>query len=125
MGTAIAAATVTHLPNSTASPGSQGSTDGNGQACVAPEHRQQSCADLATLCPAPLVSPGEDGRCAAATAATAATKSSRRWADDFLQRVRRLQRVGPPRRSLPILFTHIPKCAVREHMHMHIPRCAV
>ena len=37
--------------------------------------------------------------------------SAREWADEFLLRVRRLQRFSPPSAQLPIIFTHIPKCA--------------
>ena len=41
----------------------------------------------------------------------AAPELVREWADDFLPRARRLQRLVPPTAQLPIVFTHIPKCA--------------
>ena len=46
-----------------------------------------------------------------AQAAVTAAETAREWADDFPERVRRLQAAQPPQHRLPLVFTHIPKCA--------------
>ncbi len=71
--------------------------------------QQQLCA--APPCRAEGTCSAAGGAAAAIAAATAAAPPRRRWADEHAGTVAALQRLVPPKASMALLFTHIPKCA--------------
>ena len=110
-------------------------TAGRHAAARASAFALQRCASVDTLCPDPFDPLDDDledleseigaagseaadgallgGDRAGSSAGLAQHRPGRRrrWADDFLPRVRRMRQDAPPSRRRAVLFTHIPKCA--------------
>ena len=60
---------------------------------------------------APAAMPANRDAAAAAAMIDSASAAASSSSADFVSRVRRLQRARPPTGRMPIMFTHIPKCA--------------